>query len=403
MIKRFFRNIARHVKESWKNSWRNIGLTFSSVMAITITLVVTGFFLIIVANVNNVMEIVKSDLTILVEVVEIATDSKENLENAILSIDNVKEVSLSTKEEELQKMLEANEEFTAVFDRYKKRELLGQDIFLITLIDQAQVEDTILKIKEFTGLGDLFQSDTLLVEVNANITPEKRLEIQTALVELENVEAVLLSEKGIEIETIISEYDKHKSVVSIYREESNPLSDVFFVKVKDVSQISITAEQIAANPEAGQMYYGAGTVEKLVSIFTIIQQVGLVIIGALFVVTAFLVSNTIKITIYSRREEIEIMRLVGATKRFIRSPFILEGAIIGFFGAFFPIIITYFGYTEIYKIYTTGEGALISPFMQLLDPFPLLYSVMVFLAAVSLLVGILGSTLAVGKFLRSTK
>lgn len=118
---------------------------------------------------------------------------------------------------------------------------------------------------------------------------------------------------------------------------------------------------------------------------------------ALIVVTAFLISNTIKITIFSRKREIEIMRLVGASNLNIKIPFLFEGLFLGIFGSIIPILGTIYGYTALYNNF---NGQLFSPFIQLLKPEPFIYIISAILLGIGILVGMFGSSRAVKKHLK---
>ena len=117
----------------------------------------------------------------------------------------------------------------------------------------------------------------------------------------------------------------------------------------------------------------------------------------LIVVTAFLIVNTIKITIFSRQEEIEIKRLVGASNMSIKQPFIIEGLLIGILGSIIPILVTVYGYSYLYE--KTG-GQMFSQFIKLVKPFPFSLHVSLILLAIGVVVGMYGSNRAVRKYLK---
>ena len=138
-------------------------------------------------------------------------------------------------------------------------------------------------------------------------------------------------------------------------------------------------------------------VEQLVSIFDIIRKATFGIVIALIIVTAFLIANTIKITIMSRKREIEIMRLVGASNINIKIPFILEGLILGIFGSIIPVGITLYGYTALYDHF---GGHLFTNFIKLVEPTPFIYFISIILVLIGMIVGMFGSARAVKKYLK---
>ena len=135
-----------------------------------------------------------------------------------------------------------------------------------------------------------------------------------------------------------------------------------------------------------------------VNIFDVIEKVCIGGVIALVLVTAFLIANTIKLAIFSRKTEIEIMRLVGASNIAIKIPFIIEGSFIGFLGAIIPIILNIYGYN---KLYTYLGGEFITKSLgELVKPYPFLLYTSLLLMLIGLLVGMLGSQRAVKKYLK---
>ncbi len=111
----------------------------------------------------------------------------------------------------------------------------------------------------------------------------------------------------------------------------------------------------------------------------------------------FLISNTIRITIIARKDEIEIMKLVGATNSFVRIPFVIEGMLLGLLGSIIPIVVVSVIYYNIYQVVTPKlKGEL----LQLLPTTPLLYQVNGLLIVLGMFIGIWGSFMSVRKFLK---
>ena len=182
-----------------------------------------------------------------------------------------------------------------------------------------------------------------------------------------------------------------------WTEDDNPLQDTFLVKVKDINDIADVAKRIKKMDGVSIVKYGEGMVEQLISIFEVVRKICMGTVIALVLVTAFLISNTIKITIFSRRREIEIMRLVGASNINIKIPFIFEGLFLGIMGSILPIIATVYGYNLLYDNF---DGQLFSPFIKLVEPDPFVLFVSLALLVIGILVGMFGSWRAVKKHLK---
>ncbi len=189
----------------------------------------------------------------------------------------------------------------------------------------------------------------------------------------------------------------YQNIMSNWTHEDNPLQDTYLVKVTDIDHISEVAKEIEKINGVSIVKYGEGMVEELVSIFDIVKNVTIIIVIALILVTAFLIANTIKITIDSRRREIEIMRLVGASNINIKIPFIFEGLLLGVIGSIIPIFATCYGYVA---LYTKLHGQLFSSIIKLLIPEPFIYQISGALIVIGMVVGMFGSLRAVKKYLK---
>ncbi len=290
------RTFGRHLKESFKSLRRNGWMTFASVSAVTVTLMLVGVFFAIMMNMNK-----------------LATDIENDVEIRV-------HIDLAAKEE-----------------------------------DQQQLKAKIEKLPK--------------------------------------VESVTFSSKEQELENLIADYGKE---LSLFKQD-NPLFDVFIVKAANPTDTPVVAEQIKKFDYASEVIYGEEKVKKLFNFLKISRNVGLVLIVGLLLTAMFLISNTIKITIYARREEIEIMKLVGATNWFIRWPFLLEGIWLGVIGAILPITFVSIGYYYAHQFITPRLG---STFLELLPVAPLNIQISLLMLAMGVLIGGWGGMVSIRKFLK---
>lgn len=236
---------------------------------------------------------------------------------------------------------------------------------------------------------------TIVTYLKKDVTEEQIENIKNEISSYKNVEEVTFKSKD-EWKLEMSEYDDSFKTVLNYLDE-NPLMDSFVLKVNDVKKLSETSEYIKAINGVDTVKYGEGMVEQVISIFDIVQKIVVVVVIALVVVTSFLISNTIKLTIFSRRNEIEIMRLVGASNITIKLPFLFEGFIIGLIGSIIPVCITIYGYVI---LYSRLHGKLFSNMIMLIKPYPFVFWVSLIVIAIGALVGMYGSIKAVRKYLK---
>lgn len=238
---------------------------------------------------------------------------------------------------------------------------------------------------------------TIVVFLDLDITDQTRQNVADSIRLLDNIESVTFKSKS-EIANEMKESSKEfESALSNWTEEESPIQDTYLVKVEDIERIGETAKSIEKMKGVSIVKYGEGMVEQLISVFDMVRKITVGMVIALIIVTAFLISNTIKITIFSRRREIEIMRLVGASNINIKIPFMMEGLFLGILGSIIPIIAMIYGYTALYEHF---DGKMFSPFIRLIQIQPFVYEVSLFLLLVGALVGMIGSWRAVRKYLK---
>lgn len=178
-------------------------------------------------------------------------------------------------------------------------------------------------------------------------------------------------------------------------EQQNPLPDKFVVKATNPTDTPAIATQIQQFPMVDKVNYGKDTVQKLFNIIKVVRDTGAVFVLGLCFTALFLISNTIKITIFARRREIEIMKLVGATNGFIRWPFLIEGLLIGVFGSILPMVLIAIGYH-----YLLNNSPSMMMLFQLAPFDPLVYAVAAVLVSIGALIGMFGSVMSIRRFLR---
>lgn len=265
----------------------------------------------------------------------------------------------------------------------------------ITLIIVAIAIMASLNINNFT---DEIEKDlTIVVFLDRDADANDIKDVKRELDKISNVEKITFISKDEVKEQMREESEVFAKVLDGYDEGESPLKDTYQVKVKEIEKIKATADRIKKIDSVSVVRYGEGMVEKLVSAFTSIKNVTYGVVIALIVVTVFLIVNTIKLTISARKREIGIMRLVGASNFTIKTPFIIEGMILGVLGSIIPIIFTTYGYMAFYKHF---DGYLFSKLIVLIKPEPFIYTTSLMIIIIGILVGMIGSASAVKKYLK---
>ena len=177
----------------------------------------------------------------------------------------------------------------------------------------------------------------------------------------------------------------------------NPLPDKIVVQAADPKQTLNVAQKIQALPGVDRVDDGKEVVDKLFRFLDLVRNIGVVFVVGLVVMAMFLISNTIKITIFSRRREIEIMKLVGATNWFIRWPFLTEGIIIGVVGALLPFAVIAYAY---HSAYARLGGTFLAVAFPLIPTAQLAQILALVMFGLGMVIGVWGGIMSVRKFLK---
>ena len=238
---------------------------------------------------------------------------------------------------------------------------------------------------------------TIVVFLDNDVTEAQIKDVKSDLEDITNIEKIEFQSKTNVKKQMQDESEVFSKILDTWPEDESPLKDTYQIKVKDVNKIGATAEKIKKIKNVSVVRYGEGMVEKLISAFDSVKKVTYGVVIALVIVTIFLIVNTIKLTISARKREIGIMRLVGASNFTIKTPFIVEGMILGLLGSIVPVIFTTYGYLTFYKHF---NGYLFSELIKLILPEPFIYTVSGIVIVIGILVGMIGSASAVRKYLK---
>ena len=240
---------------------------------------------------------------------------------------------------------------------------------------------------------------TIVVLLDKNVTEEEIFKTKESLNNIDNVNELTFNSKEDIKNNLAKENDTYAKIVATWKDGENPLQDSFVITVEDVKDINETATAVKNLEHVDLVKYGETMVNELIKMFDVIEKATIILVVALVLVTTFLIGNTIKITIFSRRNEIDIMRLVGTSNTVIKMPFLIEGFLLGAMGAVLPIIITTFGYNYAYKSFgATGISNILSV-IRLASPSEIIGITSLALLAIGAVVGMFGSIRAVRRYL----
>ena len=246
---------------------------------------------------------------------------------------------------------------------------------------------------------DIEKELTIVVFMKKETTKEELNKNKDELSKIDNVADVKYTSKDDIKNNMASEYPSFSKMMESWTDVNNPFQDSYIVSVKDVRDINETVTTIKNLDNVDIVKYSESMVGELINIFDAIKTGTICLVVGLVLVTAFLINNTIKITIFSRRNEIDIMRLVGTSNTVIKLPFLFEGLFIGVLGAIIPILVTIFGYTYIYNAVSSLGTSNILSIIKLTSPELIVYKTSLFILIIGAVVGMFGSVKAVRKYL----
>ncbi len=284
--------------------------------------------------------------------------------------------------------------FNSVFRNFSLS-LASISCITITLIVVAIFVILSYNVNNFTKLVE--KDVTIVAFLDVDIKEEQIKELEEKIKRVAHVDHYTFESKQEIAESMMKGNETFKNIMGSWTDEENPLNPTFRIKATDIEQVEGVAKKVAKMEGVSEVKWGQDMINSLITVFDVVRKICAGTVIALILVTAFLISNTIKITIVSRRREIEIMRLVGASNTNIKIPFVLEGLFLGILGAILPIVATIYGYSTLYHNF---KGQLFSPFIRLVRPEPFIYWISLLLLVIGILVGMFGSWRAVRKHLK---
>lgn len=236
------------------------------------------------------------------------------------------------------------------------------------------------------------------VEITAfmeeNVGKVDRQEIETKIKNLPDVEAIQFVSKEEALEEMKDNLGDRADILETL-ENSNPLPDAFRVKTTKAEIVPQTAKKIEGFKGIEQVRYGQGVVERLLSVTEWIRLASAAALILLTLAAVFLIATTIRMSVFARRREIGIMKILGATNWFVRFPFILEGIVLGLVGGLLAVLVVDLGYISLVR-----KLQLSLPFLQPVVEPRMVLGVLGSMLGLGVLIGALGSWFSLRKFLK---
>ena len=236
----------------------------------------------------------------------------------------------------------------------------------------------------------------VIVYLNTDVTREDALALEPAIKAIEGFESSVFVPKEDALAEMSTRFDETNLAEALGG--TNPLPDAYKIKLEQPEQIAGAVAYLENKelfPQIEMVRYGQDTVENMIALSGTMEVACIALIIGMLLIALFMVNSTIRLTVATRGEEINIMKYVGATNFYVRVPFFLEGLLIGIIGALIADVALYFGYAAILDYFAANLT-----FVTLLNDPQLMLLIMLVLLVGGTLLGALGSNIAIKKYLK---
>lgn len=248
-----------------------------------------------------------------------------------------------------------------------------------------------------SNMANSFESELEVAAfVQISATPAEVRDLKSQIEEMPGVESVTWTTKDEALEDFGKTMSGSQSDLLADLGGTNPFSDKLTIKAADPKDVVALAGSVEAIPEVHKVRYGQGFVDQLLKFTQWLRWIGFGVVAAFGVAAIVLISINVKMNVFSRRREIQIMKLVGASNGFIRWPFLIEGLVLGLIGGILAAVIVGMGYNWI-TIYVQSTLT----FLPVVQNEVLFHQVSVGLLIAGMAMGALGSLFSLQKFLRA--
>lgn len=246
-------------------------------------------------------------------------------------------------------------------------------------------------------LNEIEQENVILVFMNDDATDEQNSEVEAKLKEIDNVKSVEFVSKESAWNDQLNQMDDAQAEFFKNYEDESPLPDSYKVTVDSMDEFTKTVSAVKKLDYIQNVRENSSLAKKLAQVKHAVNIVCVVVVVLLFAVSIFIISNTVRVAIYSRRLEISIEKSVGATDAFVRTPFVVEGTVIGILSAGVSLLIVW----GIYELALKKLNTLISLLGSSAVPFSQVwwYLLLAFIA-IGIFCGAGGSALSMNKYLK---
>lgn len=243
-------------------------------------------------------------------------------------------------------------------------------------------------------LKNLESQNEVVAFVNESLTEDEAKALQSRVESAENVASATFISRDEAMTSFLQKYENNSLFEDL---DSTVLRHRYVVTMVDIGKMAETQSSLAAIDGIEKVNAHLEISRGFVTVRNVVAVISIILIVVLLLVSIFIMANTIKLATLSRREEIAIMKMVGATNSFIRWPFVLEGLILGIMGAAVAYLVTWGVY---YLVYAKAVGATTFAFVELVPFGRIALPLLIGYGGIGLVVGVFGSSTAIKNYLK---
>ena len=244
------------------------------------------------------------------------------------------------------------------------------------------------------SIVELQQSNEIVVWIDDSLTTREARSLGSQFDRIDNIATIEFIDRDEALEDYRQQLGDDADILEDFSSDNNPLRNSFVFTLRDPALADETIQQIEAVEGADDVRADEAVIARLMQIQNVFNIVALAMVVGLAVISVFIISNTVKLAMFARREEISIQKIVGATNWFIRWPFVIEGMVLGLLAGGLAFLAEWALYTEMFNII----GGVI-PYFQLLPFESVRWLVLSVYLGAGVLFGIGGSVTSIRKFM----
>ncbi len=244
------------------------------------------------------------------------------------------------------------------------------------------------------SIENLQQSNEIVVFIDDALTTREAKALQSDFEHIENIATITFESRDEALENYRLELGEDAGILDSFNSDNNPLRNSFVFTLKDVNKAEQTIARIESVQGVARVRADERTISRLIQVQKVFNIVSLAMVVGLAVISIFIISNTVKLAMFARRDEISIQKMVGATNWFIRWPFVIEGMVLGLVAA----VLAFFAEWGVYAELTNVAGGVI-PYFKILPFENVRMIVLIVFAGAGVLFGIGGSVSSIRKFM----